>query len=339
MNGLLEPLVSITTPVYNGERYLAECIESVLAQTYQNWEYVIVNNCSTDGTLDIANRYSCRDNRITIVNCRDFVGVIENHNRAFRLISQGSKYCKVVSADDWIYPECLGELVTVAETYPSAGIVGSYTITGKEVRWCGVPLQTHCIDGREICRLYLNGHYTFGAPSALLYRADIVKQTDPFFTGSGSSADTAACLAVLRHWDFGFVHKILSFERVHDECISSHVATLNCFLLDRIEFLLTYGQYFLRGVEQEERLEALLTKYYKDLAVAIVNFREREFWDYQRARVSAMGLALSKRRIATATLAKLMELGLNLQQTASKIARRVNGRSQPATGFAKRRLA
>jgi glycosyltransferase involved in cell wall biosynthesis len=48
------PLVSILTPVYNGEKYLAECIRSVLAQTYQNWEYTIVNNCSTDKTLEIA---------------------------------------------------------------------------------------------------------------------------------------------------------------------------------------------------------------------------------------------------------------------------------------------
>jgi glycosyltransferase involved in cell wall biosynthesis len=54
-----EPFVSIITPVYNGEAYLRECIESVLAQTYSNWEYIVVNNCSTDGTLRIAEGY-CR---------------------------------------------------------------------------------------------------------------------------------------------------------------------------------------------------------------------------------------------------------------------------------------
>ena len=48
------PLVSVLTPVYNGEDYLAECIESILAQTYRNFEYTIVNNCSKDRSLEIA---------------------------------------------------------------------------------------------------------------------------------------------------------------------------------------------------------------------------------------------------------------------------------------------
>ena len=46
-----QPLVSVVTPVYNGQAYLAECIESVLAQSYSNWQYTVVNNCSTDATL------------------------------------------------------------------------------------------------------------------------------------------------------------------------------------------------------------------------------------------------------------------------------------------------
>src|SRR5690242_20501129 len=53
-----KPFVSVLTPVYNGEAYLAECIESVLAQTYPNFEYIIVNNCSKDRTLEIAQSYA-----------------------------------------------------------------------------------------------------------------------------------------------------------------------------------------------------------------------------------------------------------------------------------------
>src|SRR5712692_9727325 len=87
-----QPLVSVVTPVYNGEKYLAECIESILAQTYQNWEYIIVNNCSTDRSLEIAQGYAKKDARIRIYNNQEFVGMIQNHNIALGQISSESKY-------------------------------------------------------------------------------------------------------------------------------------------------------------------------------------------------------------------------------------------------------
>src|SRR3970040_1020431 len=101
------PLVSVLTPVYNGAPYLRECIESVLSQTYSNWEYTIVNNCSTDQTLTIAEEYARKDTRIRVCSNAVLLDVISNHNRAFRLVSPDSKYCKVVSGDDWLFPECL----------------------------------------------------------------------------------------------------------------------------------------------------------------------------------------------------------------------------------------
>ena len=73
-----EPLVSVLTPVYNTDKYLDECIKSVLNQTYNNWEYVIVNNCSTDGTLQIAERYGELDKRIRIVNNKEFLDLLKN---------------------------------------------------------------------------------------------------------------------------------------------------------------------------------------------------------------------------------------------------------------------
>src|SRR4051812_16288926 len=104
------PLVSIVTPVYNGEEHLRECIESVLSQSYINWDYTIVNNCSTDRTLEIAQEYAARNSRIRVRNNETFVGVMESHNRALRQISPESKYCKVVGADDWIFPHCIEKM-------------------------------------------------------------------------------------------------------------------------------------------------------------------------------------------------------------------------------------
>src|SRR5688572_13422291 len=99
-----QPLVSIVTPVYNEEQYLAECIESVLSQTYRNWDYTIVDNCSTDASLAIAQRYAAADARIRVIRNAQFLTALQNCNAALRQISPGSKYCKVVLGDDWIYP-------------------------------------------------------------------------------------------------------------------------------------------------------------------------------------------------------------------------------------------
>src|ERR1051325_1450953 len=135
MNEKSQPLVSILTPVYNGDKYLVECIESVLNQTYQNFEYIIVNNCSKDNTLAIAQEYAKKDKRVRVHDNTDFVPVIANHNIAFGQISPEAKYCKVVSGDDWIFPTCIERLVEFAEANPSAGYINCYQFSGDHILW------------------------------------------------------------------------------------------------------------------------------------------------------------------------------------------------------------
>jgi glycosyltransferase involved in cell wall biosynthesis len=62
-----EPLISIITLTYNHEDYIAECIESVLCQTYENWEMIIVDDASTDGTPYLVEQYAKKDNRIKFI--------------------------------------------------------------------------------------------------------------------------------------------------------------------------------------------------------------------------------------------------------------------------------
>lgn len=74
-----------------------------------------------------------------MVNNQQFVGVIENHNIAFRHIAANSTYTKVVSADDWLYPGCIEAMVRLAERNPSVGIVQSYVTNVNGIRWNGCP--------------------------------------------------------------------------------------------------------------------------------------------------------------------------------------------------------
>ena len=158
-----QPLVSVVTPVYNGAEYLRECIESVLAQSYENWDYLIVNNCSKDRTLEIAQEYAARDPRIHIHSNQSFASVIENHNISLRQISPQSKYCKVVFADDWLFPDCLMEMVKIAELHSSVGIVGAYGLDGKEVLWQGLVYPSTFVSGRDLCSTtLLGGPYVSG---------------------------------------------------------------------------------------------------------------------------------------------------------------------------------
>ncbi len=112
------PFVTVLTPVYNCGEYIEQCIESVLAQTFKNYEYIIINNCSTDNTLDIALRYAAKDSRIRVHDNTEFLGVIENHNLAFGLLSPAAKYCKVVSADDFIFPDYLERMTRLYGSTP-----------------------------------------------------------------------------------------------------------------------------------------------------------------------------------------------------------------------------
>lgn len=322
-----DPLVSILTPIYNGEKYVAQCIESVLRQTYPHWEYILVNNCSTDKSLDIIQSYARTDSRLVVYTNGHFVGAIENHNNAFRLIAPESKYCKVVSADDWLYPECISRFVELAEHNPSVGIVGSYAITNDGVRSLGLPHDVTIFSGHDICRLYLRGVVdAFGTPSTVLYRSDLVRAHVPFYPGSAPSADLAICLECLRTCDFGFVQQILSFQRLHAEAASARLEDLDGFLLDRIEFLAKYGPIFLPEAERRSRMAQLLDEYYSHLAIAVVNLRDSHYWDFHNNRLKRLGHSLLCSRLVSAVLWKSLDLIFNPKQTIEKVIRRFHRR-------------
>lgn len=330
------PLVSVVTPVYNGAAYLQECIDSVLAQTYPNWEYIIVNNRSTDRTGEIAESSARRDKRIRVHHNAEFLAIISNHNHAFSLISAQSKYCKVVSADDFIFPDCLTQMVQLAEGHPSIGIIGSYQLSGGGNEWTvrctGLPYWRIVVSGEEICRSYLlNGQEgVFGAPTANLYRSDLVRSSTAFFPNPTPEADISACIKHLWHSDFGFVHQVLSYERCHTDRVTTISKNLGAYVTSKISDLLTYGPQYLTAGEQEKRLGELLDEHYRYLAIAAVNFRERTYWDFQKARLDEFGIRLDRVKLAKAICAKALDLLSNPKETFTKVSRRWHSRGSPS---------
>jgi glycosyltransferase involved in cell wall biosynthesis len=256
------PLVSVVTAVYNGEKYLRECAESVLAQTYDNWDYTIVDNASQDATPEIAREFAARDSRIRHLRFDEFVDIAQNHNRAFNAISPASEFCKVVQADDWLYPECLSRMVVAAELSDTVGVVSAYQLWDRRVHLHGLPYTTTLAPGREILRGTLLGEFNVtGGPTATMLRAALVRERQPFFEHELMHHDSEVMLWMHTRSDLAFVHQILTFARQQPEARTRWASRVNSSGPEEIIFLLRYGNLVLDDDEYRRRLRALLNRY------------------------------------------------------------------------------
>ena len=122
----LNPLVSIGLPVYNGENYLAEALDSLLAQTYTHFELIISDNASTDRTPEICQVYAARDVRIRYYRNGENLGAAANYNRVFALSS--GKYFKWAAHDDVHAPEMLEQCMEVLERDESIVLCHTKTV-------------------------------------------------------------------------------------------------------------------------------------------------------------------------------------------------------------------
>jgi glycosyltransferase involved in cell wall biosynthesis len=330
MDSGTQPLVSVITPMYNEEAHLAECIESVLAQTYQNWEYVIVDNHSTDGSPAIAHEFAARDPRIRVVTNTEFLDAIPNHNASMRQISPASAYCKFVFSDDWIFPECIARMVAVAQANPSIGIVGAYGLEGVQVVWTGLPYPSTIVSGREICRrLFLEDLYVFGTATSLLYRADLVRDRDPFFDASNIHSDMETCVILLKSCDFGFVHQVLTFTREREGSRITLSRSVNTLAASKLNQLVAHGRFFLTPEEYTRCFNQSVAEYYWSLAGSFVRGRDRAFWEYHRNALENAGVGFSRARLLRTVIKRVGAAGLNLEESAQQLmsvkSRRVRG--------------
>ena len=291
-------LVSVLTPVFNGERYLAECIESVLEQTFVDWEYVVVDNQSTDATPNIVASYARQDPRIRLHISDAYRPLIANWNYALRQVSPQTSYCKIVHADDLLMPRCLERMVDLAEEHPSVAIVGAFRLAGNQVDLDDVvPYGTPVVSGAAICRhSLLGGRYVFGSPSSSLLRATVVRERETFYNESHMHADTEACYEVLETNDFGFVHEILSYTRRHDASITSTTRALGTWLSDHTAMLVKYGPVYLTDEELERRLREMLRRYNRWLVRSTIRgrpFRDETFVAHHRRMLAEISDALT----------------------------------------------
>ena len=212
MNVSEEPLVSIITPLYNTVAFIEETIESVLSQSYQNWEMIIVNDQSTDGGDAIAQRYAAQDSRIQFTTNEANMGGALTRNVAIE-IAQG-KYIAFLDADDVWYPE---KLTTQIGFMQEQGVGFTYSAyenvdeEGQRLSLVQVPAKV------SLQKMY--SHNYIGCLTAVY---DVTAHGKFFMPDIRKRQDFALWLTMLEKFDYAYrVGPMLGKYRIRANSLSS----------------------------------------------------------------------------------------------------------------------
>jgi glycosyltransferase involved in cell wall biosynthesis len=176
------PRVSVCIPVYNGARVVTESITSVLHQTFEDFELVVVDNASSDGTPEVIQAFE--DPRIRFVQNPSNIGAEPNWNRALSLTE--GEFVKLLCADDILRPECLAQQVEILTRHPEVAFVaGQRHVIDEEQRILlasrGLAGLRDISDGPTATRAAVRaGTNIFGEPACVLMRRDQIERCGPF---------------------------------------------------------------------------------------------------------------------------------------------------------------
>jgi len=203
---MARPLVSVLTTVYNREEFIAECIESVLASSFQDYEYIVVDDCSKDRTVEIARRYA-GDPRVRLHVNEKNIGQFPNRNHAAELAS--GRYVKYLDSDDVLYPHCLQVMVYCMEQFPHAGV-------GISERGRGIVPLPVCLDPLSAWRQALLGPGLLTrSPLSTIIRRDAFHACGGFRFPNAKTNDTLFLYEICAVYAAVLLPADLGFYRVH----------------------------------------------------------------------------------------------------------------------------
>lgn len=207
------PRLSIGLPVYNGEEYLAEALDALLDQTYTDFELIISDNASTDGTAEICLKYAARDDRIRYVRQPENLGAAGNHNAVF-IESRGELF-KWASHDDLYGRDLLRRCIEALDADPGIVLAHSWQAIidgdGRVVLPVAYPLDTDNPSAPERFKsmlLAVGGDDFYG-----VIRSEVIRRTP--LHGSYHHADRTITTEIGLHGRFHQVPEVLYFRRDH----------------------------------------------------------------------------------------------------------------------------
>jgi len=202
------PLVSVLITAYNREKYIAEAIESVLASTYKNFELIIVDDCSKDNTIKIANDYAEKDGRVKVYVNEKNLGDYPNRNMAASYAT--GKYLKYVDSDDLISKDGLSVMVAAMEKFQSVaiGMMWVYDDNLKEAKLCTPEMALY--------EYFINNLWLLVGPSGCIYSTIIFKNSGGF-SGKKYVSDFEFNLRMASQYPIVKIRNGLISYRTHDQ--------------------------------------------------------------------------------------------------------------------------
>ena len=207
--------ILVFVPTYNSEKYLRQCLDSVLQQTFQDWQCVISDDASTDKSVEIAREYEKIDSRFKVLTHEKNVGAATNWNRAKE--NNNSFATKILCADDYLLKDALQEQLDILQRNQTAIVFSERYIvfpSGKKLH-PRLPKYASKISFNDAFKFYINlGRNIFGEPVTALFRTDLFVKSEGFYPKFEYSLDTSGYMAIARGHDVTFDSSVVGAFRV-----------------------------------------------------------------------------------------------------------------------------
>lgn len=178
----MNPKVSIIVPVFNLEFYLCRCLDSLIHQTYNNIEIIVINDGSKDKSISIINKYAEQDKRFIIIDKKN-EGVSIARNEGIN--KANGKYIMFVDGDDWIDHDMVERLINTAEETKSDFVGGGFIFEDLEInkrRFSLGGFPPVIFEGKEILKNYLCGKYIWSSVWGGIYLLETINKNNVRFT-------------------------------------------------------------------------------------------------------------------------------------------------------------
>lgn len=283
------PLISICLPLYNGANHLAAAIDSILAQESGDFELLIADDGSSDGSAEIAGDYAARDSRILFWKNEQRQGLFGNYNAC--IARAKGKYLKPFAQDDILAPDALKTMLGVMENEPKIALVSSarqiIDDSGAVTELKQPIAQDLRVPGREVISFHLIGLNNWvGEPSTVMFRAEYA--ASGFDTSYYHYGDIEYWFRILMNGDFCYLKRPLASFRRHAASQTDKNHRELYFALDILRMSLAYRE-LLADIEPESLLkrrlaEKIALEHGHVLSAALP---ESLFAEYQRAFMEA----------------------------------------------------